>query len=83
MRTSFQPQHYHGRSIGTVELDVTDIDQDQDQVKQVIDGIIEALGRLGLLVDNAGIDSAKHWELDVDEWTPIEKCGELAKNRSL
>ena len=54
-----------------IELDVTD----KEQVKKVIDHIVEKHGRLDLLVNNAGIgaDGILPWEQDVDEWWSVQE----------
>lgn len=48
---------------------------DKRQIKEVIDGIISAHGKVDLLVNNAGVANGGSllWEQDVDEWWAVQE----------
>ena len=59
----------HGQSVVVIPCDVTD----SDAVAKARDATVKALGRIDILINNAGIAgaNAKVWETDVDEWRKV------------
>ncbi len=58
-----------GKSVVVVSCDVTD----PDAVAKARDATVKALGRVDILINNAGIAgvNAKTWETDVEEWRKV------------